>query len=286
MKQSQSQNRPFFLWLNTSCMHLYTRVPEKWRYAAEKFTHDEDLHGDGMLQHDHDVGLVLDFLRQNGLEQNTIVWYSTDNGPEHSSWPWGGTTPWRSEKMTTYEGGVRVISMLRWPGVIEAGQVLNGIQAHMDMFTTFAAAAGVSNVVEEIRKDKKQYIDGVNNLDYWTGKSSQSARNHFLYYYESKLTAVRLGPWKMHLSTRENYYDTLVPRTSPLLFNIRSDPFESYDNKDLSGHLGQRTSWVFQPIVELIDEHLKTLAEYPPVQGGTSLDLSNLVKEFLQRARQ
>ena len=128
MKKAQADAKPFFVWLNTSRMHLYTRLNDKWRYAAEKFTSEADLHGSGMLQHDHDIGVVLDFLKESGLDENTIVWYSTDNGPEHSSWPHGATTPFRGEKMSTYEGGVRVISMLRWPGVIKPGQVLNGIQ--------------------------------------------------------------------------------------------------------------------------------------------------------------
>jgi arylsulfatase A-like enzyme len=285
MKKSQGDGKPFFVWLNTSRMHLYTHLNDKWRYAADKYTHDEDYHGDGMLQHDYDIGLVLDFLKDNGLDSNTIVWYSTDNGPEHSSWPYGGTTPFRGEKMTAYEGGVRVISMLRWPGVIKPGQILNGIQAHMDMFTSLAAAAGVPDVTARIKQDKKQYLDGVNNLDYWTGKTSESARDHFLYYYESKLFAVRQGPWKMHFTTREDYYGVLVPR-GLLIFNVRSDPFESYDTKDSYGHLAQRVSWLFQPITELIEAHLKTLAEYPPVQGGTSFDMSNIVQDFLRRSKQ
>ena len=284
MGKSKAENRPFFVWLNTSRMHLYPRLNEKWRYAADKFTHDEDYHGDAMLQHDHDIGLVLDFLKENGLEDNTIVWYSTDNGPEHSSWPYGGTTPFRGEKMTTYEGGVRVISMLRWPGVIKAGQILNGIQSHMDMFTSLAAAAGVPDVVEQMKSQKNQFIDGINNLDYWTGKVSESNRNHFFYYYESKLMAVRMGPWKVHFQTREHYYDVLKPQL--IFFNIRSDPFESYDSKDSFGHLEQRVSWLFQPMNELVGEHLKTLAQYPPVQGGTSFDMSNIVEEFMKRTRQ
>jgi arylsulfatase len=194
IKKAQDANEPFFVWLNTSRMHLYTRLNDEWRYAAEKYSSEADVHGSGMLQHDHDVGLVLDFLRANGLDKNTIVWYSTDNGPEHSSWPHGGTTPFRGEKMSTYEGGVRVISMLRWPGTIKPGQVMNGIQAHQDMFTSLAAAAGVPDVAARMKREKKQYIDGVNNLDYWTGKTTESARNHIFYYYESKLTAVRMGP--------------------------------------------------------------------------------------------
>jgi len=112
MKKAKAQDKPFFVWLNTSRMHLYTRLNDKWRYAAEKYTSEADIGGSGMLQHDHDVGLVLDFLKANGLDENTIVWYSTDNGPEHSSWPHGGTTPFRGEKMSTYEGGVRAAAAL------------------------------------------------------------------------------------------------------------------------------------------------------------------------------
>ena len=118
------------------------------------------------------------------------------------------------------------------------------------------------------------------------GKSLESRRDHFLYYYESKLTAVRLDPWKLHFSTRETYYDNLTARATPLLINLRSDPFESYDSKDSFGHLAQKTSWVFQPMVELVEGHLKTLAAYPPVQGGTSFDLSNIVQDFLRRSKE
>lgn len=281
MKKSKDDGRPFFVWLNTSRMHLYTHLSEKWEHAADTITHDQDMHGGGMMQHDHDVGLVLDWLKAQGLDENTIIWYSTDNGPEHSSWPFGATTPFRGEKMTTYEGGVRVISMLRWPGVVQPGQIDNGIQAHMDMFTTFAAAAGVPNVNEDIRREKKQYIDGVNNLDYWLGKTKKSRRDDFMYYHESRLMAVRKGPWKIHFSTREDYYDDITPR-GYLIFNLRSDPFESYDTKDSYGHMAQRTSWVVAPIMELVQQHLKTLIEYPPVQRGSTFDASNLVEQVLQ----
>ena len=286
MQASKTNGKPFFVWLNTSRMHLYTRLDDKWRYAAEKYTSEADYHGSGMLQHDHDIGLVLQFLKDNGLDKNTIVWYSTDNGPEHSSWPHGATTPFRGEKMTTYEGGVRVISMLRWPGHVKPNQTLNGIQSHMDMFTSLAAAAGVDNVADKIMKEKKQYIDGVNNLPYWEGKTTESARNSIFYYYESKLTAVRMGPWKFHFSTKEDYYANLVPRTAPLVFNIRMDPFESYDSVDAYGHLMQKVSWLIQPMGELMNQHLQTLAKYPPVQGGKSFDMSNVVQEFIEKSQQ
>jgi len=286
MKRAKENGKPFFVWLNTSRMHLYTRLNEQWRYAAENYTSEADYHGSGMLQHDHDIGVVLDFLKENGLDSNTIVWYSTDNGPEHSSWPHGATTPFRGEKMTTYEGGVRVISMIRWPGVIKPGQALNGIQSHMDMFTSLAAAANIPDVGEIVMNEKQQYIDGVNNLPYWKGELEHSVRNHIFYYYESKLTAVRMGPWKFHFSTKEDYYANVIPRTVPLVFNIRMDPFESYDSKDSYGHLMQKVSWLIQPMGELMAQHLKTLKDYPPVQGGKSFDMSNVVEEFIKKAKQ
>ncbi|WP_394177010.1 arylsulfatase [Thalassotalea litorea] len=286
MKNAKKDGKPFFVWLNTSRMHLYTRLNDKWRYAAEQYTSEADYHGSGMLQHDHDIGLVLDFLEDNKLDDNTIVWYSTDNGPEHSSWPHGATTPFRGEKMTTYEGGVRVPSMIRWPGKFKAGAVLNGIQGHQDMFTSLAAAAGVKDVAKDMMDEKKQYIDGVNNLPYWMGESDKSARNHIFHYYESKLTAVRIGPWKFHFSTKEDYYANVIPRTVPLVFNIRMDPFETYDNSDSYGHLLQKVSWLIQPMGVLMGAHLQSLAEYPPVQGGKSFDMSNVVEEFINKAKQ
>ena len=282
MRRAKSADKPFFVWLNTSRMHLYTHLNEKWQHAAAQYTHEDDTQGSGMMQHDHDIGQVLEFLKANGLDENTIVWYSTDNGPEHSSWPHGATTPFRGEKMTTYEGGVRVPSLLRWPGTVKPGQIKNGIQAHQDMFTTLAAAAGVPDVVERMKVEKRQYIDGINNLDYWTGTAPQSARTSLLYYIESKLTAVRMGPWKLHFSTKEDYYAPIRPLFAPLMFNLRSDPFESYDSNDSYGHLIQKSSWISAPMSELIAAHLKSLAQYPPVQTAKSFDRSNLVQDFLK----
>ncbi|MCA0940643.1 arylsulfatase [Salipiger pacificus] len=286
MSAAKEAGEPFFVWLNTSRMHLYTRLNDEWRYAAEEYTSEADLYGSGMLQHDHDIGMVLDWLDEQGLSDNTIVWYSTDNGPEHNSWPHGGTSPFRGEKMTTYEGGVRVPSMIRWPGHLPEGKILNGIQGHQDMFTSLAAAAGIEDVAAEVMEAKQQYIDGLNNLPYWMGEQDHSARNNIFYYYESKLTAVRMGPWKFHFSTKEDYYDSLEARTAPLVFNIRMDPFESYSSTDAYGHLMQKVSWLMQPMSVLMGQHLQTLAEYPPVQGGASFDMSNVVADFLESAMQ
>jgi arylsulfatase len=131
-----------------------------------------------------------------------------------------------------------------------------------------------------------QYIDGVNNLPYWRGETDQSERTHIFHYYESILTAVRMGPWKFHFSTKEDYYADVEPRTVPLVFNIRADPFESYDSTDAYGHLMQKVSWLIQPMSTLMQQHLQSLAEYPPVQGGTSFDMSNVVEDFMSKGMQ
>jgi len=286
MRNSRNAGEPFFVWLNTSRMHLYTRIDDEWLREVEQYTSEADYHGAGMLQHDRDIGTVLDALAEMGLDENTIVVYSTDNGPEHSSWPHGATTPFRGEKMTTYEGGIRVPMMARWPGMIPAGTTLNGIQGHQDLFTTLAAAAGVPDVAEQMVEEADQYIDGVNNLDYWMGRAAESSRNHIFHYYESRLTAMRIGPWKFHFSTKEDYYANVIPRTVPLVFNIRMDPYESYDSSDSYGHLMQKVSWLIQPMGVLMQQHLQSLAEYPPVQGGASFDMSNVVEEFINKAQQ
>jgi arylsulfatase A-like enzyme len=286
MKKASQDGKPFFMWLNPTRMHLYTRLNDKWRYAAESFSSEADIHGSGMMQHDYEVGQVLKFLKDNGLDSNTIVWYSTDNGPEHSSWPYGATTPFHGEKMTTYEGGVRVISMLRWPGVVKPGQVLNGIQDHQDMFTSLASAAGVKDVAARIKQQKKQYIDGLDNTAYWKGETDKSARNHELMYFESRLTAIRMGPWKWHFALKEDYYDNMTGRNYPKVFNLRMDPFESYSSVDAYGHLLQKVSWMVAPMGELMKDHLQTLADYPPVQGGKSFDMSNAVQDFIAKIQQ
>ncbi|MGR3805113.1 sulfatase-like hydrolase/transferase [Marinibacterium profundimaris] len=286
MAASQEADAPFFVWLNTSRMHLYTRLSEESRYLAEEYTSEYDYYGSGMIEHDNDIGRVLDWLEEQGLSDNTIVWYSTDNGPEHSHWPHGGTTPFRGEKMTTYEGGVRVPSAIRWPGVLPAGVTLNGMQAHQDMFTTLAVAAGIEDPVAWVREEMDQYIDGVNNLPYWTGDTDASARQHIFHYYESRLMAVRMGPWKMHFSTKEDYYAPIQSQTFPPMYNLRADPYESYDGLDAQAHLLQKISWLFQPMNVLMTEHLQSLAEYPPVQGGSSFDMSNVVEEFINKPRQ
>lgn len=266
-------------------MHMYTRLRESHRYLAAKATSEEDMYGSSMIEHDMQVGKLLDDMKKMGVLDNTIIIYTSDNGPEHSAKNHGGTTPFRGEKMTTYEGGVRVPTMIRWPGHIPAGQVKTGIQANMDLFTTLATIAGDPNVVEEMKNDRKQYIDGINNLDYWTGKSAESKRNNFLYYHESTLRAVRMNQWKLHFETSENYYDTYKKLKFPIIFNLRQDPFESFDSTTDRSDIMQKKLWLGEPLEALLAEHIKSLMDYPPVQKATTLDFSKLI-ENLQSKKQ
>jgi len=282
MKRAKEANKPFFVWFNPCRMHMYTRLSDEHKYLAADITTEHDAYGSGMIEHDMQVGELLDGLERLGVMDDTIIIYSTDNGPEHSAKLHGGTTPFRGEKMTTYEGGVRVPMMVRWPGHIPAGTELKGIQAHMDIFTTLAAAAGEPNVAEKMKTERKQYIDGVNNLDYWTGKTDKSARDNFIYYHESTVRAVRYKQWKLHFETSENYYAPYVKHKFPVMFNIRMDPFESFDEIGDRSQVLQAKQWVNEPIQHLLGEHVQTLVDYPPVQKAATFDFSAIMEQLMQ----
>lgn len=282
IKRAKKADKPFFLWFNPSRMHMYTRLSDESRYLAAEHTTEHDLYGSGLMEHDMQVGKFLDSLDEMGVLNDTIVIYSTDNGPEHSARLHGGTTPFRGEKMTTYEGGLRVPMMVRWPGKIPEGIVLNGIQTHMDIYTTLAAAAGEENIVKKVREEQKQFLDGVNNLDYWMGKADDSARDHFFYYYESSIKAVRYKQWKLHFETSENYYDIYEKQKFPIMYNLRLDPFESFDGTTDRSDILQAKQWINEPMQLLLNEHIKTLTEYPPVQKAASFDFSSLIDQLMQ----
>ncbi|KAB1066882.1 arylsulfatase [Tamlana haliotis] len=288
MKKAKDADKPFFIWHASSRMHVYTHLKEESKNLATKISTDGDLFGHGFIEHDGHVGQLLDYLEELGLDENTIVIYTTDNGPEQSTWPHAGVTMFRGEKMTTYEGGLRSPFLVRWPKEIPAGLVRNGISAHEDVLPTLMAAVGKSNIKEELKSGKKidgmnykVYIDGFNNLDYWTGKSDKSARNYFFYYYETNMTAIRVGPWKMHFATKERYFDDMVAHTMPQLFNLRKDPFEKYD--DLTGfHQIMGKSWVMQPAIGLLNKHLSTFKEFPPRQESASLDINKAIESIMK----
>ncbi len=281
IKRAKEADKPFFVWFNPCRMHMYTRLSEESRYLALEHTTEHDFYGSGLIEHDMQIGKFLDSLEEMGVLDNTIVVYTTDNGPEHSARLHGGTTPFRGEKMTTYEGGVRVPLMVRWPDKIPAGTVLSGIQAHMDIYTTLAAAAGEPDIVEKVKEENKQLLDGVNNLDYWMGKTDESARDNFIYYHESTVRAIRLNQWKLHFETSEHYYDAYVKQKFPIFYNIRMDPFESFDGVTDRSDIVQAKQWLNEPVQHIMQQHVKSLTEYPPVQKAATLDFSAIMEQLM-----
>lgn len=280
IKDAVDANKPFFTWLCTTRMHVFTHLKAENRYLAAPYTSEHDLYGSGMMEHDMMVGQMLGHLDELGIADDTIVIYSTDNGPEHGMWPHGGCSPWRGEKMTSYEGGFRVPHLVRWPNHIPAGTVCNEIQCHYDVFVTLAAAAGVPDVVEKLRsgmqlgeKPCKVYIDGVNHLDLWTGKTDKGSREHFIYWQESTPGAFRWCQWKAHLVTRESYWADAQSKSMPLVINIRMDPLETFTSEDAAGHLAMRTNWLFNMLRHYMDEFNASLKEFPIRQEGGSFGM-------------
>ena len=267
IERSTQENRPFFIWHNPTRMHINTHLRPESRLLARPFSSADDIYGSGMMELDAHVGRILDRLDALGQRENTIVLFTTDNGAMAAWWPDGGTTPFRSEKATTWEGGVRVPLLVRWPARIRPGSVSNGIQSHMDLFTTLAAAAGVADVRERLRESHRVMIDGLDNLAHWT-EGRPSVREHFFYYNEGRMTAVRFGPWKTHFETRDGFFDFF--RQSSLLFNLRMDPFEQRDGHR-SALLAMRKAFLGGVIRDLLAEHQQSLAAFPPRQEGGTL---------------
>jgi arylsulfatase len=182
-------------------MHIYTHLRPEHRLLAAPYSSAEDVYGSGMMELDRMVGRMVDHLEMLGVADDTIILFTSDNGAMSAWWPDGGTTPFRGEKATTWEGGVRVPMLVRWPARIPEGSVSNGIQSHLDLFTTLAAAAGVPDVARKLEAQNGVKIDGLDNLPAWTA-GKPSARDVQLMYNEDQLTALRIGPWKIHRQTR------------------------------------------------------------------------------------
>jgi len=258
---------PFFVWHAPSRMHIYTYIRPENRLLAQPFSSGDDIYGAGMIELDRQVGAILKKLDDAGLRENTIVMFTTDNGAMAAWWPDGGTTPFRSEKATTWEGGVRVPMLIRWPAAIKPGSISNGIQNHMDLFTTLARAAGVADVRKDLLESHKVKIDGIDNLAHWRGEGP-SNRQIQLMYNEKELTAVRFGPWKSHFKTRNGFFDPFVD--SSLMFNLRMDPFEQRDGHR-SALVAMRKTYLGLQIREILAEHYQSLQDFPPRQEGGTL---------------
>jgi arylsulfatase len=241
------------------------------------------------------VGQLLDKLKELGLEGNTIVMYSTDNGSESFSWPDGGTTPFRSEKATNWEGGFRVPTAIRWPGVIKPGTVNNEIFAHEDMIPTLMAAAGDPDVKEKLLKgmkvgDKtfKVHLDGYNISDALAGKAPDPRREFFYFNDDGSLVGLRYNQWKLVFAEQrahgfDVWQEPFVPLRLPKVFNLRSDPFEQADHISI-GHNRWRIERLFLlvPAQQYIAKFLGTFKEFPPSQKAGSFSLDQVL-ETLQK---
>ncbi len=232
-------DKPFFCWFNTTAIHIWSHPQSKYvQQAVNEGRAEEDVVRAKMLEHDDQVGELLEKLKDLGVDDNTIVIYTTDNGNELMMWPDGGYAPFRGEKGTTWEGGVRVPLLIKWPGKIAPGATFNGIQSHEDLFVSLAAAAGMPNLKSELLSGKKigdmtykVHLDGVNNTDYWTGKSDKSARRANFYYDETDLMAIRVDGWKMHIGVKPegSWWDEKYYPSVPYVFNLLMDPMEKMD---------------------------------------------------------
>ena len=282
MTDAKKADKPFFLWWNATRMHIWTRLK-----AESEGKTGLGIYPDGMVEHDGHVGQLLDKLKELGLEENTIVMYSTDNGAEKFSWPDGGTSPFRNEKASNWEGAYRVPCAIRWPGVIKPGTVLNDVFSHEDMLPTLLAAAGAANVKEQLLKgmqvgDKtfKVHLDGYNLTDALAGKSPSPRHEFFYFNDDGSLVGMRYDQWKIVFAEQRAiglgvWEEPFIPLRFPKLFNVRSDPFETADHESMDYPRWRvEHAFVMVPAQQYVAQFLATFKEFPPSQkpGSFSID--------------
>jgi len=281
--------KPFFCWWNATRMHFRTHVKAEHRGAS-----GQDEYADGMVEHDAHVGLLLKKLDDLGIANDTIVFYSTDNGPHYNAWPDAGTTQFRSEKNSNWEGAYRVPAFVRWPGQFPAGTTLNGLVAHEDWMVTLLTAAGMADVKERLMKGDsfagrkyRAHPDGYNMLDYLSGKTKESPRKEFWYVNDDgQIVAARWQDWKVvFLENRGEQFgvwrEPFVQLRVPLLFNLRRDPFEkAQHNSNTYNDWFLDRVFVLVPIQQLAAKFLMTMQEFPPSQTAGSFNLSKVEEQI------
>jgi len=289
IKNAVSSNKPFFVWWNGTRMHFRTHVKDEHRGIS-----GQDEYSDGMVEHDMQVGKFLDLLDELGITNNTIVMYSTDNGPHYNTWPDAGTTPFRSEKNSNWEGAYRVPTFVKWPGHFQAGVTLNGIVSHEDWLPTFAAAAGAPDIKEQLKngvtlngRTYKNYIDGYNMMDYLNGKVKESPRKEFIYVNDDgQVVALRYMDWKAVFYENRGvafgvWREPFTELRIPLLFNLRRDPFEkAQHNSNTYNDWFLDRPFVIVPMQQFIGNFLMSMVEYPPSQKPGSFNLEGIQKKI------
>ena len=296
IKRQHDAGKPFFVWLNTT--HMHARTHTKPSSLGQAGQHQSPYH-DTMIDHDKNVGQMLDYLDKLGIATNTFVMYSTDNGPHMNSWPDGAMTPFRSEKNTNWEGAFRVPMLVRWPGKIPAGVVSNEIIQHHDWLPTFLAAAGDAAIKEKLLKGHeaagkkfKVHIDGYNLLPYLTGIEKESPRKGFIYFDDDgDLVAVRAGNWKAVFmeqrceGTLRIWAEPFTVLRVPKLFNLRTDPFERADitsNTYYDWFLDK--AYMIMAAQAVVGPFLETFKKFPPRQKAASFTIDQALEKMAMAA--
>ncbi|RUM23347.1 arylsulfatase [Rhizobium vallis] len=294
MGRQAKAGKPFFTWMNTTRMHVYTHVREEMKGQSGMPGNE---YADGMIEHDGDVGKLLKALDDLNIADNTIVVYTTDNGPNQWSWPDAATTSFRSEKDTNWEGAFRVPAMVRWPGQIKAGEVSNQMISGLDWFPTLLAAAGDPAIKEKLAKGTtiggnqfKVHLDGYNQLPYLTGKQDKSARDEFFYFNDDgELVAYRYTNWKIVFCEQRQpggftvWADPFVCLRAPKVFNLRMDPYERADVvSDQYYDWLAKNAYLIQYGVWRVAPFLQTFREYPPSQRPASFSVDQMVEALMR----
>lgn len=298
MDRNAKGDKPFFLWFNSTAIHVWSHPAQKYvQMAVDEGRAEEDVVRARMIEHDEHVGAILKKLDDLGVTDNTIVVYTTDNGYELLFWPDGGYSPFRGEKGTTWEGGVRVPCLIKWPGHIAPGSESNALQSHEDIFVSLAAAAGLPNLKQDLLTGYKMgnmtykvHLDGYNQLDLWTGKASKSARREYFYYDETDLMAYRIDTWKIHIGVKRGglwWSEKSYPNV-PYVFNLLMDPMEKMDPESEEwGYIGRKffASKMWAPTAgsAFLAAHLKSLNDFPPRQTAESLSMKKAVEAAMKK---
>jgi arylsulfatase len=292
IRRANEAGTPFFVWWSGTRMHFRTHVKEELRGIS-----GQDEYADGMVEHDMHIGKFLELLDELGIADNTIVFYSTDNGPHYNTWPDAAATPFRGEKNTNWEGGWRVPAMVRWPGKIPAGSVTNEIIHHMDWLPTFAAAAGKTDIKQDLLdgyqssalgRSYRVHLDGYNILPLLTGQTDKSPRQEIFYFSDDgDLTALRYDDWKLifmeqkAVGTFRVWMEPFVPLRIPLIENLRRDPYERAEitSNTYFDWLIDR-AYLLVPAQGYVGTFLATFQEYPPRQKAASFSLDQVMEKL------
>jgi len=292
MERKTKEGKPWFCYFNSTRMHVWTHLK-----PASAGKTGLGVYPDGMVELDGYVGQLLKKLEDLGVADNTIVAFTTDNGAEVMSWPDGGTTPFRGEKDTNWEGGWRVPLLMRWPGVIKPGRVINDICSLQDMIPTFAAAAGEPDLVGKVKKGYeadgrtfKVHLDGVNLLPFLKGEQEKSPREGFLYWSDDgELLAIRVGDWKAHFLEQRSkgmavWQDSFSELRFPKLFNVRADPFEAGDEAILYEKWAADRMFMLVPAQAIVAKWLESFKEFPIRQRPASFNLDSVMQSLMPQS--